>query len=232
MDYYYNTMVGKEGGDGSPYGTFDGTVFGSPGLSFSPPAIAFNPQPVSTTSSGLSVTITNNTASTITLTSEVLQTGTNFAISGNTCGGSLSAAASCAVTLTFTPLSAATLTDNLVVTSSGAGSPQSVSISGIGLATPVISPVTGSYTGTQTVSITDATAGVTVYYTVDGSSPTNASTVYSGSFFVSTTTTVKAIAYLSGVASGINTSVLTISGTNNNLTTNVSHTVFSHVTIN
>lgn len=189
-----------------------GAVPGLAGLSYVPSSISFNPQIVSTTSSGQFTDITNGTASTITLTSEVLQTGTQFAISANTCGGSLAASATCRVTVTFTPTSAGSKSDNIVVTSSGAGSPQSVPLSGTGLATPVISPGTGSYSGSQTVSITDATAGTTIYYTIDGSTPTSSSTLYSGSFLVAVTTTVKAIAYLSGIPSSVDTETLTITG--------------------
>ena len=65
-------------------------------------------------------------------------------------------------------------------------------------ATPVISPTTGTYTSAQTVTITDATSGSNIYYTLDGNQPTSSSTAYNGSFTVSTTTTVKAIAIASG----------------------------------
>ena len=67
-------------------------------------------------------------------------------------------------------------------------------------ATPVITPATGSYTGTQTVTITDSTAGSTIYYTIDGSAPTNGSTLYGGPFMVAATTTVSAIALAPGFA--------------------------------
>jgi hypothetical protein len=78
-------------------------------------------------------------------------------------------------------------------------------------ATPVISPATGTYTSTQAVTITDATAGTTIYYTVDGSQPTTSSTQYTASFPVSTTTTVKAIATAPNFApSSTATSVITI----------------------
>jgi hypothetical protein len=78
-------------------------------------------------------------------------------------------------------------------------------------ATPVISPATGTYTSTQAVTITDATAGSTIYYTVDGSQPTTSSTQYTASFPVSTTTTVKAIATAPNFTqSGTATSVITI----------------------
>lgn len=210
---------------------WDSGAFMLAGLSFSPSSFSYGPQAISTTSAGQTVSITNNSGSTITLTSEVMQTGTNYAVSSNTCGASLLNGASCSVAMTFTPLSAGTLTDNLVVTSSGTGSPQSVPLTGIGLASPVISPATGSYSGAQTASITDATAGTTIYYTLDGSTPDNTKTLYSGSFLVSTTTTVKAIAILSGVSSGQNTSVITITGTNNNLTTTINHVKVQHVVI-
>jgi hypothetical protein len=60
--------------------------------------------------------------------------------------------------------------------------------------TPVITPSSGTFSSSQTVTITDATAGSTIYYTLDGSQPTTASTQYTASFTVSTTTTVKAVA--------------------------------------
>src|ERR1700719_871022 len=65
-------------------------------------------------------------------------------------------------------------------------------------ATPAISPATGTFTSSQTVTIADATAGSTIYYTLDGSPASTSSTLYSNPFTVSTTTTVKAIATASG----------------------------------
>jgi uncharacterized protein YjdB len=61
-------------------------------------------------------------------------------------------------------------------------------------ATPVISPYSGVFTSTQTVTITCSTPGTWLYYTTDGSNPTTASQVYTGPFTVTTTTTVKAMA--------------------------------------
>ncbi|MGD0894045.1 MAG: chitobiase/beta-hexosaminidase C-terminal domain-containing protein, partial [Terracidiphilus sp.] len=66
------------------------------------------------------------------------------------------------------------------------------------VATPAISPAGGSFTAAQTVTITDATTGATIYYTTDGSTPSTSSTKYTASFTVSAAETVNAIATASG----------------------------------
>ena len=67
-------------------------------------------------------------------------------------------------------------------------------------ATPTIAPTAGTYTGPQTVTITDTTGGATIYYTTNGTVPTTSSAVYSAPFTVSASETVKAIAAASGYA--------------------------------
>ncbi len=64
------------------------------------------------------------------------------------------------------------------------------------VATPVFTPVAGYYTESQNVTITCATEGATIYYTTDGTTPTNESTQYTEAIAVSQNTTIKAIAYL------------------------------------
>lgn len=60
---------------------------------------------------------------------------------------------------------------------------------------PVMDVAPGFYTGAQMVSITCAEPGATIRYTLDGSTPTAASTVYSGPLNISSTTVVRAKAY-------------------------------------
>ena len=66
------------------------------------------------------------------------------------------------------------------------------------VATPVFTPASGTYTETQTVSITCATEGATIHYTTDGTNPTTNSIVYTTPITIDTTTTVKAFAVMDG----------------------------------
>ena len=76
---------------------------------------------------------------------------------------------------------------------------------------PTFSPEGGDYTTTQNVSISCETPGVTIYYTTDGSSPTNESSIFSNSIEVSSTTTIKAVAMKEGMMnSGIATATYNI----------------------
>ena len=87
-------------------------------------------------------------------------------------------------------------------------------------ATPVVTPNGGSYSGS--VSLSSTTPGAIIYYTTDGSTPTNASSIYVRAFdvspSVSNSVTLQAIAYaygfaLSSVQSATFTSSLPSAGT-------------------
>jgi len=79
------------------------------------------------------------------------------------------------------------------------------------VATPAFSPPGGTYDRPQSVAISDATPGATIYYTTDGSTPTTASTVYTGPIAVTRTTTIKAMATANGmVSSSVATAVYTL----------------------
>jgi hypothetical protein len=65
-------------------------------------------------------------------------------------------------------------------------------------AAPTFSPSGGTFTTAQTVKITDATAGSTIYYTVNGATPTASSTPYTAAITVAATETLKAIAFAPG----------------------------------
>jgi hypothetical protein len=76
---------------------------------------------------------------------------------------------------------------------------------------PAMTPASGKFANGQTVAMTCPTAGASIYYTTDGSTPTTGSTLYAGPITLpsNATTTVKAISYhasgtttTSGVTSG------------------------------
>lgn len=80
-------------------------------------------------------------------------------------------------------------------------------------AVPTASPAGGAFSTAQTVTLSDATSGATICYTIDGSTPAAATpgtcshgTVYSSAISVSATTTIKAIGTL---AAATNSSQLT-----------------------
>ena len=82
------------------------------------------------------------------------------------------------------------------------------------VATPVIAPAEGTFSEPVEVSISCATAGASIYYTLDGSNPSVASTLYSAPITINTTTTIKAMAMKAGYTnSSIATATYTIQET-------------------
>ena len=79
-------------------------------------------------------------------------------------------------------------------------------------ARPVFEIASGTvfYTATN-VTLSCATEGATIYYTTDGSRPTDASTLFTGPIAISATTTIRARAYALNVGpSGISTATYTL----------------------
>ncbi len=91
----------------------------------------------------------------------------------------------------------------------------SFSVSGI-VAAPTLGPAGGTYATAQSVTISTATAGATIRYTTNGTTPSETvGTLYSGPFTVSSTETINAIAYLTGSTdSAVSSASYTISSAN------------------
>ncbi|MGB8260265.1 MAG: FG-GAP-like repeat-containing protein [Terracidiphilus sp.] len=78
---------------------------------------------------------------------------------------------------------------------------------------PTFAPPQGTYTGTQQVAMNDTNLYATIFYTLDGSTPSGFSTQYKWNtpISISKTTTVKAIAWVNGMGiSPVSTATYTI----------------------
>jgi hypothetical protein len=136
-------------------------------------------------------------------------------------GQSLATSTKCSVNYAFEPTTggvldeSATLTDNSLNVS---GATQLLSFTGTGLggtnvATPTFSPAAGSYGPAQTVTISSATPGATIYYTTNGTTPTTSSPQYTAPITVSTSETVEALAVKTGYTnSAIGSAAYVING--------------------
>jgi Abnormal spindle-like microcephaly-assoc'd, ASPM-SPD-2-Hydin len=102
---------------------------------FSPTSLNFGSVAFGTTSSAKVVTLTNVGTAAFTIVTVAI-TGTNAGdfVQTNTCGSSLSAGASCNISVKFKPTATGTRTAALSVADSAAGSPQGVSLTGAGVA--------------------------------------------------------------------------------------------------
>ena len=77
-----------------------------------------------------------------------------------------------------------------------------------GIAVPVLSPAAGDYSeGSKTISISIEDSDLDVYYTTDGSEPTNASSRYTAPFKIIGSKTVRAVAYYGETKSSVVTGI-------------------------
>ena len=102
-------------------------------VSVSKKTLSFGVQPAGTSSAPQNVTLKNVGSTQLNFTS-ITVTGTNAGdfSQTNTCGNSIAAGASCMITLTFTPTAAGSRKAAVSVSDDGGGSPQKVTLTGIG----------------------------------------------------------------------------------------------------
>jgi hypothetical protein len=82
----------------------------------------------------------------------------------------------------------------------GGGTPETV-------AAPTFTPAAGTYTIAQNITLSSTTEGASIFYTTNGDTPTNASTLYAAPVHIAETTTLKAIAIKGELSSAVTTAI-------------------------
>jgi sugar lactone lactonase YvrE len=144
--------------------SLSGSGTGIAPVTLSASSLNFGSVTVNTTSPTQTVTLTNNQTSSITIASLAVTTGSPYSISASsTClNPTLAAGASCTVILTFNPVTlGAASVAALTITDNAPSSPQTVSLSGTGIA-PVTLSASSLNFGPVTVNTTSATQTVTL----------------------------------------------------------------------
>ena len=138
--------------------------------------LSFGDQSVGSTSAAQTVTLTNSASSTLTVTS--INAGGNFGET-DTCAASLPPGTSCSITVSFTPTALGLRNGSITISSNAAGSPQTISLSGVGITgAPVVSlsastlsfpgQMIGTTSAPQVVTLTNGgTALLTISSIVD-----------------------------------------------------------------
>jgi Abnormal spindle-like microcephaly-assoc'd, ASPM-SPD-2-Hydin/Cep192 domain 4/Beta-propeller repeat len=162
------TLTITDNASGSPQTvSLTGTGTTAPAVSFTPASLTFSGQETGTTSAAQTVTLTNTGSATLTVSS--ITASGDFAET-NTCGTSVNAAASCTISVTFTPSITGTRSGTVTVTDNASGSPQTVSLTGTGTTVPVVSLSPASVTfNDQAVGTTSTAQTVTLTNTGNAS---------------------------------------------------------------
>jgi Abnormal spindle-like microcephaly-assoc'd, ASPM-SPD-2-Hydin len=140
----------------------------SPAVSLSPTSLAFGNQTTNTTSPAQSVTVTNSGTAPLTISSIGI-TGTNTGDFGQTTTCPLSPSTlavngTCTISVTFTPTTTGSRTASVTITDNAADSPESVALSGTGIAPApavTLNPTSLAF-GNQVINTTSAAKTVTL----------------------------------------------------------------------
>jgi YVTN family beta-propeller protein len=194
----------------------------APVAGVSPSSLPFTSQLVGTPSSSLPVTLSNTGTAALAITS--IGVSGNFSESDN-CNGSVATSGSCTINVTFTPMATGSLTGTLTITDNASTSPQTVSLTGTGIA-PIAGVSPGSLSfGNQTVGTPSASQPVTLSNT--GTAALTIASITASGDFSQTNTCAGSVAVSSSctinvtftpTAPGARTGTLTITDNTNGVT--------------
>jgi hypothetical protein len=121
------------------------TSGGGPAVTLVPTALTWGNIVVGETSSAKIVTVTNTGIATLDISS--IATSGDFAKATSTkpCGSTLAVGKSCVIKVTFTPTQVGVRTGNLTITDNASNSPQTVPLSGTGVAQATLTPSSATF---------------------------------------------------------------------------------------
>ena len=155
--YYSSSLVITDSAGNSPQSvalTGNGVI----PVTFSPAAVNFGNQAAGTTSNTTNVTMYNNLPGALSISS--IQATAPFAQTNN-CGATLAGGSTCTLSLTFSPTAVQSSSSTITVTDSASNSPQTIAVSGVGIAPVNYTPKTIPFPN-QPVNSTSAASVVTV----------------------------------------------------------------------
>ena len=165
---------------------------GGPVVTLTPTSLAFGNVVLGVTSAGKTVTVKNTGTATLTISSIAASGDFAQVTSTAPCGSTLAAGASCKIKVTFTPTQLGARTGNITITDNASNSPQTVPLSGTGLAQATLTPATATYP----VRVVGTTSPAKVFTLSNKQSVTLTGIVPSttGDFAISTTTCTTSLA--------------------------------------
>ena len=158
--------------DNAPGGTQTANLNGvglAPTAVPSPTSLTFGNQNTGTTSAAQNITLSNTGTANLTLTSIAI-TGTNAGdfVQNNTCGTTIATGGRCTISVSFKPTGSGTRSAAVTITDNALNSPQSVPLTGAGLA-PVVSLTPTSLTfASQSAGTSSAAQTITLANTGTG----------------------------------------------------------------
>jgi len=166
--YYYRTAFFNSSNNERVYGPVQQftTLETAPAVTLSAASISFAATTVGVAGGSQSVTLTNTGTAALSIASIALAgADPSSFVFANNCGSSLAAGASCTIHGHFAPKASGALTAAITITDNAGNSPQSIGLSGTGVAPPVtLSAHSLSYAPT-TVGAASGSQSVTLTYT-------------------------------------------------------------------
>jgi hypothetical protein len=191
---------------------------GSAPVTFSPASLSFG-NVVTATSSTKTITLTNHLTTTLTVSS-VAVSGVSgpFAVASNGCSAGVAAGGSCTVAVTFSPGSTGSATGTLTFTDNAVTNPQTVSLSGTGIAPVTLSVTTLSFSATV---VGNTSAAKTVTLTNNQAIPLNISSIgVSGPFAIASNTCAASVLAGKNCVVGVTFSPIAVGSATGTLTFN------------